>query len=75
MTVEENNFVRFVLLIKISEDALTILFDKLIPPSTLNNHLLQYENKLAKKCTEEQYNILFPGKVYEKFSLFLLITV
>ncbi|XP_055999563.1 uncharacterized protein LOC130047888 [Ostrea edulis] len=60
LTVEENNFVRFVLLIKISEDALTILFDKLIPPSTLNNHLLQYENKLAKKCTEEQYNILFP---------------
>lgn len=61
--MEENNFVRFVLLVKISEDALRILFDTLVPPSTLENHLFEHESKLVKRCTAEQCHILYPGKV------------
>jgi hypothetical protein len=61
ITDEENNFLRYFLLAQLGTQALRILFDSLVNPMSLENHLKNVKPKL-QRCTADQMAILYPGK-------------
>ncbi|XP_056005808.1 uncharacterized protein LOC125658370 [Ostrea edulis] len=59
ITGEENNFLRYFLLAQLGTQALRILFDSIVKPMSLTNHLQNFKPKL-KHCTAQQKDILYP---------------
>ncbi|XP_062592071.1 uncharacterized protein LOC134253559 [Saccostrea cucullata] len=60
---EENNFLRLYMLCqKYGTEAVRILFDNTIPPSTLEEHLDNHERDIMRKCklSGSQIDIVFP---------------
>ncbi|XP_062598734.1 uncharacterized protein LOC134260163 [Saccostrea cucullata] len=64
-SIEENNFIRFLMLVHLGTVAMRVFFDSVISPSLLQTHLKTHENALKSNkrinCSISQLDILYPA--------------